>query len=194
MVTCQAGGQGSQISPVKFLSVRKMLSVFRSAIVAGLLSVAAGAMASSAAHAGPETVAFSSDYPLGAIVVVNNERRLYYVIGKGHALRYAVAVGTPANQWTGQSFVGSKAVNPTWTPPWNPGHTVPGGGNNPLGARALYLGWTNYRIHGTNAPSSIGSPASHGCVRMLNADVIDLYSRVNLGAPVFVVNQLSKSS
>ena len=105
-----------------------------------------------------------------------------------------MAVGTPENQWTGQSFVGSKAVNPSWTPPWDLGHTMPGGGNNPLGARALYLGWTNYRIHGTNAPGSIGSPASHGCVRMYNPDVIDLYSRVNLGAPVFVVNTLPKSS
>ena len=163
-------------------------------LAAVLMALVGLAIATPRANAGPEVVSFSAGYPLGAIVVVNGERRLYYVVSKGHALRYAVAVGTPENQWTGQSFVGNKAVNPTWTPPDRPGHTMPGGGNNPLGARALYLGWTNYRIHGTNAPSSIGSPASHGCVRMYNADVIDLYSRVNLGAPVFVVNALPKSS
>lgn len=167
------------------------LRSFAAALVVGFAGIASGA---APVAAGPETVSFAPDYPLGSIIIVNGERRLYYVIGKGHALRYSVAVGTPENQWTGQSFVGSKAVNPSWTPPWDLGHTMPGGGNNPLGARALYLGWTNYRIHGTNAPGSIGSPASHGCVRMYNPDVIDLYSRVNLGAPVFVVNTLPKSS
>jgi lipoprotein-anchoring transpeptidase ErfK/SrfK len=161
-------------------------------IAAFALAIAGLALTPPSANAGPEMVSFTADFPLGSIVVVNGERRLYYVIGNGHALRYMVAVGTPQNQWTGQSFVGSKAVNPTWTPPDRPGFTMPGGGNNPLGARALYLGWTNYRIHGTNAPGSIGTPASHGCVRMFNPDVIDLYSRVNLGAPVFVVNELPK--
>jgi len=171
-----------------------MASKLSSLIAALVLALAATGPATAPAAAGPEVVSFAADYPLGSIIVVNGERRLYYVISKGHALRYAVAVGTPENQWTGQSFVGSKAVNPSWTPPDRPGYTMPGGGNNPLGARALYLGWTNYRIHGTNAPGSIGSPASHGCVRMFNPDVIDLYGRVNLGAPVFVVNALPKSS
>ena len=166
----------------------------RSLAAAAVFILASLGSAAQPAKAGPEVVSFTAEYPLGSIIVVNAERRLYYVISKDHALRYAVAVGTPENQWTGQSFVGSKAVNPTWTPPDRPGFTMPGGGNNPLGARALYLGWTNYRIHGTNAPGSIGSPASHGCVRMFNPDVIDLYSRVNLGAPVFVVNALPKSS
>ena len=155
------------------------------AALIGLASVQPGA-----ARAAPEIVGFQQSYPLGAIVVVNRERRLYYVIGKGRAVRYPVAVGTPENQWTGQSFVAARAVNPSWTPPWSPGHTMRGGPGNPLGVRALYLGWTNYRIHGTNAPASIGSPASHGCVRMLNPDVTDLYQRVNIGAPVFVVNTL----
>jgi len=173
---------------------RIMASKSYSLVVATLLTFVAIALGAPMATAGPEVVGFPASYPLGAIVVVNGERHLYYVVGKGHALRYSVAVGTPENQWTGQSFVGSKAVNPSWTPPDRPGHTMPGGGNNPLGARALYLGWTNYRIHGTNAPGSIGSPASHGCVRMYNPDVIDLYARVNLGAPVFVVNALPKSS
>ena len=172
-----------------------MLYVVRQTVWTLLLTVVAALFAGVAldvgpAQAGPEIVSFDRDYPLGAIVVVNRERRLYYIIGKGRAVRYPVAVGTPDNQWSGQSFVVAKAVNPTWTPPWNPGHTVPGGAGNPLGVRALYLGWTNYRIHGTNAPGSIGSPASHGCIRMFNADVTDLYSRVHLGAPVYVVNVL----
>ena len=172
-----------------------MLYVVRQTVWTVLLTMLAALLAGLAldvgsAQAGPEIVSFDRDYPLGAIVVVNRERRLYYIIGKGRAVRYPVAVGTPDNQWSGQSFVVAKAVNPTWTPPWNPGHTMPGGAGNPLGVRALYLGWTNYRIHGTNAPGSIGSPASHGCIRMFNADVTDLYNRVHLGAPVYVVNVL----
>lgn len=167
---------------------RQMVRFLLSASMPAVLAVfALGAIP---AQAGPEIVSFEQAYPLGAIIVVNRERRLYYVIGKGRALRYPVAVGTPDNQWSGESFVVAKAVNPSWTPPWNPGHTVAGGPGNPLGVRALYLGWTNYRIHGTNAPGSIGSPASHGCIRMFNSDVTDLYSRVNLGAPVYVVNAL----
>ena len=146
------------------------------------------------ARAAPKIVPFNYDYPLGTIIVVNNERHLYYVIGNGKALQYPVAVGTPDNQWTGTLFVQGKAVNPSWTPPWAPGHTMKGGPGNPLGVRAMYLGWTNYRIHGTNAPGSIGSAASHGCVRMLNPDVTDLYTRVHIGAPVHVINKLGGST
>jgi lipoprotein-anchoring transpeptidase ErfK/SrfK len=165
---------------------------FARVLIAATAAVIAvmGLLGTAPAKASPDIVSFQQDYPLGAIVVVNKERRLYYVIGKGKALRYPVAVGTPENQWTGQLFVASHAVNPSWTPPNNPGRTVPGGPGNPLGVRALYLGWTNYRIHGTNAPGSIGSAASHGCFRMLNQDVTHLYSRVNIGAPVYVVNAL----
>lgn len=170
---------------------RKIVSLLALTLAALLTSLA---LPGGTAHAGFDVVDFKQSYPLGAIIVVNNERRLYYVIGPGKALRYPVAVGTKQNQWTGQSFVQSKAVNPSWTPPWNPGHTVPGGPGNPLGVRALYLGWSTYRIHGTNAPGSIGSPASHGCIRMLNQDVTDLYGRVNIGAPVYVVNTLGTSS
>jgi lipoprotein-anchoring transpeptidase ErfK/SrfK len=136
-------------------------------------------------------VSFDPQYEVGSIIVVNQTRKLYYIVAKGQAMIYPVAVGTKDSQWTGKLFVQSKAVNPTWTPPWSPGKTVAGGGNNPLGARALYLGWTTYRIHGTNAPGSIGSAASHGCFRMLNEHVKDLYPRVHIGAPVFVVNQLA---
>lgn len=146
------------------------------------------------AEAGRKIVSISDKYELGSIVVVNSQRKLYYVIGKGRALLYPVAVGTKDSQWTGQSFVHSKAVNPSWTPPWAPSRVVRGGPGNPLGVRALYLGWTQYRIHGTNAPGSIGSAASHGCFRMFNEDVKDLYDRVHIGAPVFVLNTMEDES
>lgn len=162
------------------------------AVAAATLWVLPVPTAEAAGGRGPTLVDFSHDYPLGTIIVVNNERRLYYVVGKNKALQYAVAVGTPGNQWIGQSFVSSRAVNPSWTQPGS-SRTVPGGPGNPLGVRALYLGWTNYRIHGTNAPGSIGSAASHGCFRMQNADVSDLYNRVNIGAPVHVVNTLGQA-
>lgn len=132
----------------------------------------------------------AGDYEPGSIVVVNSERRLYYVLGDGQAIRYPVAIGTMSNQWTGKSFVQSKAKNPAWRPPWSPGRVVPGGPGNPLGARAIYLDWSLYRIHGTNAPGSIGTAASHGCIRMHNRHVKDLYERVHLGAPVFIVESL----
>lgn len=137
-----------------------------------------------------EFVPFTKSYPRGSIIVVNTERRLYYVLGNGRAIRYPIAIGTPKNQWTGKSFVQAKAKNPSWTPPWNPGHTVPGGPGNPLGVRALYLDWGLYRIHGTNAPGSIGHAASHGCIRMHNHHVKDLYERVHIGAPVFILSSL----
>ena len=152
------------------------------ALVAGI----AMAMAP-AADAAPKIVKFEHDYPLGSIVVVNTQKKLYYVIGNGQALQYSIAIGVKKEQWTGKSFVQSKAVNPSWTPPDRPGSVVPGGIGNPLGVRALYLGWTLYRIHGTNKPSSIGSAASNGCFRMLNKDVIDLYERVKVGTKVVVI-------
>ncbi len=142
-------------------------------------------------QAAPGTlVTFEKQYPAGSIIVVNKERKLYYVLGHGRALRYPIAIGTPRNQWTGKSFVQRKAKDPSWTPPWNQRRTVPGGPGNPLGKRAIYLDWGLYRIHGTNAPGSIGRAASHGCIRMHNKHVIDLYERVHIGAPVFVIRSL----
>lgn len=142
-----------------------------------------------------ELVTMDDNYPMGAIVVSTSEKRLYYSLGHNLALRYRVAVGKPSAQWFGESFVQRKAKEPGWTPtanmrrknPYLPRHVRGGIPQNPLGARAIYLGWTEYRIHGTNAPGSIGSAASSGCFRMLNADVKDLYERVHIGAPVYVV-------
>ena len=141
-----------------------------------------------------ELVAWAGDQQMGTIVIKTTERRLYYVLGNGMALRYDVAVGKEGMQWSGDTFVQSKSDSPSWTPtprmrrehPSLPAY-VPPGPNNPLGVRALYLGWTDYRIHGTNAPWSIGRAASSGCIRMRNADVIDLFERVHIGAPVHVI-------
>ncbi len=135
-------------------------------------------------------VPFSSKYEKGSIIIVNNTRRLYYVIKKGRAMRYPIAVGKPKAQWTGHSFVQSKRKNPIWIPPWNKSKRVKGGPQSPLGIRAIYLGWSLYRIHGTNEPRSIGKAASHGCFRMLNRDVADLYKRVHISAPVHILNRL----
>ena len=131
-------------------------------------------------------------YPLGAIVIDTSERKLFYSLGNGRAITYPVAVGKPKFQWFGKTFVQWKVKNPGWTPTPRMRRNgapryVPPGPKNPLGERAIYLGWTEYRIHGTNAPRSIGRAASSGCIRMLNAHVKDLFERVHIGAPVYVV-------
>lgn len=126
-------------------------------------------------------------YAVGSIVVVNNERKLYYVTGKGEARRYGVAVGSNAELWMGRTFVAAKVVDPKWIPV-NGDDPVDGGdAKNPLGKRALYLDWSLLRIHGTPSRKSIGSAVSNGCIRMLNEDVVDLFDRVHLGAPVYAI-------
>ena len=154
------------------------------------------------AYKGREIVAFSSAEKPGTIIIKTGERALYQVIGKGRAMRYLVAVGKEGFSWSGVARIGLKRENPTWTPPpemiertpkyakWADG--MPGGiPENPLGVRALYLfnkgGDTQYRIHGTNAPSSIGTAASSGCIRMLNNEVIELYSSTPVGTKVIVL-------
>ena len=144
-----------------------------------------------------DIVPFAGDQEPGTIIVVNSERKLYYVLGDGQAIVYPVAVGEPKEQWTGQSFVTQMRKNPGWSPtpsmrrknPRLPRY-MPPGPRNPLGVRAIYLGWSMYRIHGTNAPHSIGRATSNGCFRMHNEHVRDLFERVHLGAPVHVVNRL----
>ena len=138
---------------------------------------------------GARVVGTDLGLPAGTIVIVNNERRLYYVLGNGKAQRYRVAVGEREELWTGRTFVSGKKVNPEWNPV-DGSRPIPGGSRrNPLGKRALYLDWSLLRIHGTRNPRSIGGAVSDGCVRMYNTDVIDLYERVHLGAPVIAVNR-----
>ncbi len=140
-----------------------------------------------------EVVSFSEKQPPGTIIVSTGQRRLYYVMGDGKALRYAIAVGKEGYAWSGTSTISSKREWPGWTPPADmrkrkpelPAY-MPGGKDNPLGARALYLGDTLYRIHGTNEPWYMGSAQSSGCIRMTNDDVIDLYGRAKVGATVIV--------
>ena len=139
----------------------------------------------------------ASKYAPGSIIVSTPERRLYFVTGKGEARRYKVGVGREGFQWSGTSTIVSKAEWPTWRPPQEmikreaaKGHMLPdemeGGPENPLGARAMYIGGKIYRIHGTNLPGSIGGAVSSGCIRMMNTDVIELYDRVKIGAKVYV--------
>ena len=136
-------------------------------------------------------------YAPGTLIVKTPERALYYVLGDGEAMRYSIGVGREGFQWSGNSKIVAKAEWPSWTPPQTmiereaaKGHIIPpfmkGGPGNPLGARAMYIGGTIYRVHGTNAESSIGGAVSSGCIRMMNADVIDLYGRVKVGSPIYV--------
>jgi len=138
-----------------------------------------------------------TQYAPGSIVVRTPERALYLVLEGGTARRYRVGVGREGFQWSGNSSIAAKQEWPAWRPPPEMiereaarGNIIPeymeGGPKNPLGARALYIGGTLYRIHGTNNAASIGGAQSSGCIRMMNADVIDLYERVNVGARVYV--------
>ena len=130
----------------------------------------------------------------GTIIVQTSERHLYLVQGNGRALRYGIGVGRDGFQWQGLQKISRKAEWPDWTPPPEMIERQPylprfmaGGPTNPLGARAMYLGGTVYRIHGTNAPETIGTRVSSGCLRLTNEDVADLYSRVNVGTKVIVL-------
>lgn len=131
----------------------------------------------------------------GTIVIRTGERRLYFALGGGQAIRYPVAVGRPGKQWFGWARVNGKYVEPAWSPPDEVKRdkpslpdVIPGGSpRNPMGARALTLDRDEYAIHGTNNPNSIGKYASYGCIRMHNQDIVDLFSRVTVGTPVMVV-------
>lgn len=146
----------------------------------------------------PQMVAYQTEHKPGTIVIDTNNRFLYLVMEGGQAKRYGVGVGKPGFEWAGTHTVTRKAEWPDWHPPKEmiareaaKGHYLPvkmeGGPENPLGARAMYLGSTLYRIHGTNAPWTIGSAVSSGCIRMRNEDVTDLYGRVNVGTKVIVM-------
>jgi lipoprotein-anchoring transpeptidase ErfK/SrfK len=163
-------------------------------LVFAILALAATGVASPQADA-RETVQFASGYSRGSIVVVTHERRLYYVLGNGQAIRYPVGVGKAGMAWHGMAYVERKLVRPSWGPPediWraNPNlpAVIPGGApNNPMGEAVLGLDRGNYAIHGTNNPASIGRYVSHGCIRMYNQDIVDLYRRVPVGTAVYVL-------
>ena len=133
-------------------------------------------------------------YAPGTVVVSTSERRLYYVLGGGQAVRYGIGVGRPGFEWAGTKTVARKAEWPDWRPPSQmlrrrpdlPRY-MPGGVDNPLGARAMYLGGSLFRIHGSNEPDTIGQAVSSGCIRMTNEDVMDLYERVRVGTKVVVL-------
>jgi lipoprotein-anchoring transpeptidase ErfK/SrfK len=141
-----------------------------------------------------QLVSYQGDEAPGTVIINTRERLLYLVQGNGQALRYGIGVGRPGFTWSGTHHISQKREWPDWTPPEEmlrrqpdlPRHMA-GGPDNPLGARALYLGSTLYRIHGSNEPWTIGTQVSSGCIRMRNEDVVDLYSRVKIGTKVVVL-------
>jgi lipoprotein-anchoring transpeptidase ErfK/SrfK len=189
------------------------VTLARRALAAGIVATAAVAATPQVAHAqdlveflwgggadwggGRQSVGFSPQYHPGQVIVSFGDRRLYLVTARGQAISYPIAVPREQSRWSGVLSVSSKRVNPSWTPTpsmrkENPSlpSFVPGGHpQNPLGVRALYLGSSMYRIHGTDAPWTIGQAVSKGCIRMYNSDVLDLYPRVPVGARVTVTWQ-----
>lgn len=164
-------------------------------------SAFAAAKKKAVAYRGAEVVEFATPEKRGTVIVNTEEKALYHIIGRETAIRYGVAVGKDGFDWAGIAKVGRKVEWPTWTPPasmirrrpdlekWRNG--MPGGRENPLGARAIYLFAggrdTLFRIHGTNEPQSIGTAASSGCIRMLNEEVSELYESVQIGTKVIVI-------
>jgi lipoprotein-anchoring transpeptidase ErfK/SrfK len=141
-----------------------------------------------------QLVAYETSQPVGTIIVNTGEKFLYLVVGNGKAMRYGIGTARTGFEWSGTHRITNKREWPGWTPPAemkarqpNLPDYMPGGINNPLGARAIYIGSTLYRIHGTNEPWTIGQNVSSGCIRMVNADVEDLYERVKVGAKVVVL-------
>ena len=162
--------------------------------VALAATIGAGMLITTQAEARPDMVGFRGDYSPGTIVVKTNERRLYLVVDPGHAMRYPVGVGKAGKQWAGTTQIDGKYRNPAWSPPAEVKRdkpsipdVIPGGSpQNPMGVAAMTLAGGEYAIHGTNVPGSIGGFVSYGCIRMLNADISDLYERVSVGATVVV--------
>jgi lipoprotein-anchoring transpeptidase ErfK/SrfK len=167
-------------------------SRFLAASAAAVCLVAVTA-APPAAQASADVVAFAG-YAAGTIVVKTTERRLYLVVDGQHALRYPVGVGKAGKQWAGTSRIDGKYVKPAWSPPAEVKRdkpslpdVIPGGTpQNPMGAAAMTLAGTEYAIHGTNMPGSIGGFVSYGCIRMYNQDITDLFDRVRVGTTVVV--------
>ena len=164
-------------------------------LFAALAAIAGASFATPrAALAHGQTVTMGGSYMAGTIVVRTRERHLYYVLGGGQAIRYPVGVGRAGMQWSGTSFISGKYIRPAWQAPasirrdYRSGAAVVPGGSpsNPMGVAAMTLSGTEYAIHGTNAPGTIGGYVSHGCIRMFNEDITDLFHRVGVGTQVVV--------
>jgi lipoprotein-anchoring transpeptidase ErfK/SrfK len=159
------------------------------------VTIGAGIVMSSPAQARPEMVGMrSAEYSPGTIVVRTGERRLYLILDSGRAMRYPVGVGRYGKQWSGTTRIDGKYLKPAWSPPKEVKRdkpsmpdVIPGGSpRNPMGVAAMTLSGGEYAIHGTNMPGSVGGFVSYGCIRMLNADISDLYQRVSVGTQVVV--------
>src|SRR6202158_5631299 len=162
--------------------------------VALAATIGAGMLITTQAQARPDVVGFRGDYSPGTIVIKTNERRLYLVVDQGHAVRYPVGVGRSGKQWAGTTRIDGKYRNSAWSPPSAVTHakpawpdSIPGAPpRTPMAGAARTPGGGEYAIHGTNRPGSVGGFVSYGCIRMLNADITDLYGRVSVGTTVVV--------
>lgn len=160
-------------------------------------ALAFGSVFTTVAIARPDLVMSPAGYSAGSIVVKTSERRLYLVLGEGHAVRYPVGVGKPGKQWAGATRIDGKYRNPAWSPPAEVKRDKPsipnviegGSPHNPMGVAAMTLAGGEYAIHGTNVPNSIGGYVSYGCIRMYNQDISDLFERVSIGTPVYVTSR-----
>ena len=164
-------------------------------VLLGLFAFVSAAILSPASSSARDVVRFKG-YSAGTIVIKTNERRLYYVISDDKAIRYPVGVGKRGMAWAGTAYIDGKYISPGWSAPASIRRdyarepaVIPGGSpRNPMGAAAMTLsGGGEYAIHGTNAPGSVGGFVSHGCIRMYNQDIMDLYERVSYGTTVVVL-------
>ena len=184
--------------PLGMSSPARAESALQKFFLAGQPRVQGGKYRSNKSPIPRKNVKFDPSIPEGTIVIETSKRRLYYTTGKGKAIEYAVGVGREGFEWAGTNRVSRKAEWPGWTPPAEMRARVkreegrilptymPGGPDNPLGARAMYIGSSIYRIHGTNQPWTIGQAMSSGCIRMANDDVTHLYKQVGIGTKVIV--------
>jgi lipoprotein-anchoring transpeptidase ErfK/SrfK len=191
-VACAGGASAAPLELFPFIMTPPAQSALPS--VQALPSEDEGATVQMPARLKRQVVSYATREAPGTVIIDTPNTYLYYVLGGGQAIRYGIGVGRDGFTWSGTQSVTKKAEWPDWTPPpemiarqpYLPRHMA-GGPGNPLGARAMYLGGTVYRIHGTNAPETIGTHVSSGCIRLTNEDVADLYSRVNVGTKVVVM-------
>jgi len=163
-------------------------------LLAGTTAIGIKLCVGSAPAEAREVVSFHDSAAAGTIIIKTSERRLYYVMGNGRAMRYPVGVGKVGKQWSGHTHIDGKYQHPAWSPPADVKHdkphipsVIPGGSpKNPMGVAAMTLSGGQYAIHGTNVPSSVGGFVSYGCIRMYNQDITDLFGRVSVGTPVIV--------